>query len=83
MSNEKPAGVRQKIRIGDLLVKHGVITEDQLMTALTRQKNTGGKLGNTLVEMGLVSAQQFHEFLANQLNLPFIDLKHYSYEAGG
>lgn len=81
MSNDKPAGVRQKIRIGDLLVKHGVISEDQLMTALTRQKKTGTKLGNTLVEMGLVSAQQFHEFLADQLNLPFIDLKHYSYDA--
>ena len=81
MSSDKPAGVRQKIRIGDLLVKHGVISEDQLMTALTRQKKTGGKLGNTLVEMGLVSSQKFHEFLADQLNLPFIDLKHYSYDA--
>ncbi|MBD1401415.1 GspE/PulE family protein [Pelovirga terrestris] len=81
MSNDKPAGGRQKIRIGDLLVKHGVISEEQLMTALTRQKKTGTKLGNTLVEMGLVSAQQFHEFLADQLNLPFIDLKHYSYAA--
>jgi MSHA biogenesis protein MshE len=81
MSDEKSAGVRQKIRIGDLLVKHGVISEEQLMTALARQKKTGTKLGNTLVEMGLVSAQQFHEFLADQLNLPFIDLKHYSYDA--
>ncbi|MFO7766976.1 MAG: GspE/PulE family protein [Pelovirga sp.] len=81
MSTDKPAGVRQKIRIGDLLVKHGVITDDQLHSALARQKKTGSKLGNTLVEMGLVSAQQFHEFLADQLNLPFIDLKHYSYDA--
>ncbi len=81
MSNDKPAGVRQKIRIGDLLVKHAVISEEQLMVALTQQKKTGTKLGNTLVEMGLVSSRQFHEFLANQLNLPFIDLKHYSYDA--
>lgn len=81
MATEQPAGVRQKIRIGDLLVKHGVITDDQLGSALTRQKKTGSKLGNTLVEMGLVTAQQFHEFLADQLNLPFIDLKHYSYNA--
>ena len=81
MSTDKPAGVRQKIRIGDLLVKHGVISDDQLHGALARQKKTGSKLGNTLVEMGLVSSQQFHEFLADQLNLPFIDLKHYSYDA--
>ena len=45
MSSDKPAGVRQKIRIGDLLVKHGVISEDQLMTALTRQKKNRWKTG--------------------------------------
>lgn len=80
MVAEKATAPRQKIRIGDLLVKNGVITEEQLMGALATQKKTGGKLGNTLVELGLVTSQQFHEFLANQLNLPFIDLKHYNYK---
>lgn len=79
--SEKPAGVRRKIRIGDLLVQHGVISEDQLMSALATQKKTGNKLGNTLVEMGLVTARQFYQFLADQLNLPFIDLKQYNYDA--
>ncbi len=80
MTTEQAAGPRQKIRIGDLLVKNGIITDDQLMNALATQKKTGGKLGNTLVELGLVTSHQFHEFLADQLSLPFIDLKHYNYK---
>ncbi len=80
MATEHATGPRQKIRIGDLLVKNGVITDEQLMNALATQKKTGSKLGNTLIELGLVTSQQFHEFLANQLQLPFIDLKHYNYD---
>ncbi len=49
------------------------------MSALAAQKKTGGKLGNTLIDLGFLSTQQFYEFLASQLNLPFIDLKHYNY----
>ncbi|MDX2493504.1 MAG: GspE/PulE family protein [Desulfuromusa sp.] len=80
MATERATGPRQKIRIGDLLVKNGVITDEQLMNALATQKKTGGKLGNTLIELGLVTSRQFHEFLANQMNMPFIDLKHYNYK---
>ncbi|MDX2479105.1 MAG: ATPase, T2SS/T4P/T4SS family, partial [Desulfuromusa sp.] len=80
MATEHATGPRQKIRIGDLLVKNGIITDEQLIHALATQKKTGTKLGNTLIELGLVTTQQFHEFLANQMNLPFIDLKHYNYK---
>ena len=80
MVAEHATGPRQKIRIGDLLVKNGVITDEQLINALATQKKTGSKLGNTLIELGLVTSQQFHEFLASQLHLPFIDLKHYNYK---
>jgi MSHA biogenesis protein MshE len=78
--SEQSLKARKKIRIGDLLVKNGVITDQQLMHALAMQKKTGGKLGNTLVELGLVTPLQFHEFLASQLDLPFVDLKHYNYD---
>ena len=81
MMADMAPGPRKKIRIGELLVKNGIISEEQLMSALAAQKKTGSKLGNTLVDLGLVTSQQFHEFLASQLNLPFIDLKHYNYNA--
>ncbi len=73
------AETRQKIRIGDLLVKHGVISEDQLRTALETQKIQGGKLGNTLISLGFIDPQQFVEFLARQLHIPAINLKNYPY----
>jgi MSHA biogenesis protein MshE len=79
MAGEPGTPPQKKIRIGELLVNKGIITEEQLMTALATQKKTGSKLGNTLIDQGFVSRQQFHEFLATQLNLPFIDLKHYHY----
>ncbi len=71
---------RKKIRLGDLLVENGVISEDQLMAALADQKKTGQKLGRTLIHKQLVTEQQLMELLSTQLNLPYIDLKKYNYE---
>lgn len=79
MAGEQGTPPHKKIRIGELLVNNGIITEEQLMSALAIQKKSGNKLGNTLIEQEFVSKQQFHKFLATQLNLPFIDLKHYHY----
>ncbi len=73
------AAPKMKIRIGDLLVQNGVISEAQLMEALDRQKQTRQKLGKTLVTMGYVQEQQFLEFLSQQLNIPLVELGHYSF----
>lgn len=70
---------KMKIRIGDLLVQNGVITEPQLMEALDKQKQTRQKLGKALVSMGYVEEQQFLDFLSQQLNIPLVDLTHYSF----
>lgn len=72
---------RKKIRLGDLLVEKGLITEDQLMSSLAAQKKTGQKLGRTLISTGLVTEEQMLELLSAQLQIPFIDLKQYSYDA--
>ncbi|MFK5915309.1 MAG: ATPase, T2SS/T4P/T4SS family [Woeseiaceae bacterium] len=71
---------RKKIRLGDLLVEKGLITEDQLMQSLAAQKQTGQKLGRTLITSGLVTEDQMLELLSTQLQVPFIDLKKYSYD---
>ncbi|NWO04393.1 MAG: Flp pilus assembly complex ATPase component TadA [Alteromonadaceae bacterium] len=70
---------KKKIRIGDLLVQNDVITEDQLMTALREQKNTGRKLGRTLVELGYVEEDTLLNILSRQLNVPFVQLRHYQF----
>lgn len=63
-----------KMRLGDLLVQECIITNEQLMQALNSQKTTGRKLGDSLIELGYVSEKQLLAFLAQQLNLPFLDI---------
>lgn len=74
------SALRQKIRIGDLLVQNKVITEEQLQLALQKQKSTGTRLGRTLVSMGYVSDEKFLEFLSEQLKIPFIDLRRFRFD---
>src|SRR4051812_23558352 len=70
----------KKIRIGDLLIAHKVISEEQLTAALADQKKSGRKLGRVLIENGFLSEDQLLQFLSQQLNIPYIDLKRYHYK---
>jgi MSHA biogenesis protein MshE len=71
---------RKKIRIGDLLVQNGVITEDQLRTGLQRQKETGLRLGRTLIDLGYLDEDKFLNFLSQQLRIPFVDLRRFDFD---
>ncbi|WP_303291844.1 GspE/PulE family protein [Marinobacter sp. SS5-14b] len=71
--------LKKKIRIGDLLVQNDVITEQQLMTALREQKNTGRKLGRTLIDLGYVDEDNLLNILSRQLEVPFVQLRHYQF----
>ncbi|MEE2763387.1 MAG: GspE/PulE family protein [Pseudomonadota bacterium] len=71
--------LKKKIRIGDLLVQNDVITEQQLMTALNEQKNTGRKLGRTLIDLGYVDEDNLLNILSRQLEVPFVQLRHYRF----
>ncbi|MBA6263603.1 MAG: ATPase, T2SS/T4P/T4SS family [Colwellia sp.] len=68
------AAPKLKMRLGDLLVHEHIITNEQLMQALNSQKSTGRKLGDTLIELGYIGERQLQEFLAQQLNVPFLDI---------
>ncbi|MDA8364215.1 MAG: GspE/PulE family protein [Gammaproteobacteria bacterium] len=67
----------KKIRIGDLLIEHKVISQEQLNAALAEQKKSGRKLGRVLIENGYLTEDQLLDFLARQLSIPYIDLKRY------
>ena len=73
------AAPKTRLRIGDMLVQQGVITEAQLKEALDRQKQTRQKLGKTLVSLGYVKEKEFLTFLSKQLAIPMVDLTHYSF----
>ena len=63
-----------RIRLGDLLIQHGLITSDQLNTALDEQNRTGRKLGAVLIDLGYVAESQMLNQLADHLHIPFIDI---------
>lgn len=74
------AAAPKRIRIGDLLVNHNMITEPQLQHALQEQKLTGRKLGATLVELGYVDENSLLSLLSQQLHIPFIELKQFRFD---
>ncbi len=71
---------KQKIRIGDLLVQHKVISESQLEQALAEQKTSGRKLGRVLIDLGYVTEDQILELLSRQLDIPHIDIRHFRFD---
>ena len=62
------------------MIAHKVISQEQLNAALAEQKKSGRKLGRVLIENGFLSEDQMLNFLAQQLNIPCIDLKRYNYK---
>lgn len=67
--------IATKMRLGDLLVEGGLITESQLQSALDIQKQSGGKkLGSILVDLGIVSEEQMLEVLRKRLNISMVHL---------
>ncbi|WP_158965630.1 GspE/PulE family protein [Paraglaciecola sp. L3A3] len=67
-----------KIRLGDLLLQNGIITEDQLTQTLAAQKQSGRKLGVMLIELGFVTEEQLLSFLSQHLKVPHIDINQYN-----
>lgn len=70
----------QRLRIGDLLVAQQYISPDQLDLALKEQKNTGQKLGRTLISLGLIEEDTLLELLSRQLNYPYVELQNFRFD---
>ena len=60
--------------LGALLLHDGLVTEDALQAALNQQRGSGKRLGEVLVERGAVTRTQIARVLAEQHELPFIEL---------
>ncbi|HYI10981.1 MAG TPA: type IV-A pilus assembly ATPase PilB [Thermoanaerobaculia bacterium] len=69
------------VRLGELLTKASLISQDQLKEALRVQKETGGKLGETLIKLGFVSEEDITECLSQQFGVPSINLQHFEIDA--
>jgi type IV pilus assembly protein PilB len=67
-------------RLGDILVREGLITQDQLKKALLEQKSSGMRLGYTLVKLGFIEETEVTKMLARQYRMPAVDLSRFEVE---
>ncbi len=59
-------------RLGDYLVRRGLISQDDLQAALRLQERTGEPLGQVLISGGTISEEQLYRSLAEQRGLEFL-----------
>ncbi len=61
-------------RLGEILLREGLVTREQLSQALSEQRNTKHRLGYVLVKLGLVQELEITKVLARQYRMPAVDL---------
>lgn len=69
------ADLRQKKRIGDMLLEEGIITKEQLEDALERNKTAKKKIGEMLVDLGYTTEEAIAKGLSTQMDIPVISLQ--------
>ena len=65
---------REYQRLGDILVRKGLLNEDRLTQALASQKSSGSRLGEVLAAMGWLSEEDLARALAEQYDYDYIEL---------
>ncbi len=68
-------------KLGEILVREGLITHEQLRKALLEQKNSGMRLGYTLVKLGFIEETEVSKMLARQYRMPAVDLSRFEVDA--
>ena len=68
-------------RIGELLLKEGLVTQDQLNKALAEQRHNGTRVGYNLVKLGYVKETDLTRMLARQHKMPAVDLAKFQVDA--
>lgn len=67
----------KKIRLGEILLQKNLITQQQLDQAIALQTKGRKRLGEALIELKLITEHNLFQILAEQLNIPIIDLSTY------
>lgn len=62
------------LKLGQILIRSGVLTAEQLKDALEKQKDSDRRLGEILIENGYISEMQMIRSLEQQLAIPYVDL---------
>jgi hypothetical protein len=67
--------MKEKMRLGDLLLEKKIVTENDIQMALEHLKVHGGKLGQALVALEIITEDKLLAALRHHLNIPSVDLK--------
>jgi type IV pilus assembly protein PilB len=67
-------------QLGELLIEHGIINDQQLQKALAVQKEKGGLVGELLVALGFAKEEDIAQAITVQYGFPYLPLS--SYEIG-
>jgi len=75
MKPSKGLTTRRRVRLGEVLVEAGLISQTQLEQALQTQQATGERLGRVLVSMGLATPDAIAKAIASQLGLEYVNVQ--------
>ena len=75
ISHVSRTGMRSRVRLGELLMEAGSVSPDELMKALDRQKGSGKRLGEVLIQLSIINEAGLARCLAIQWGFPFLDLE--------
>jgi type IV pilus assembly protein PilB len=62
------------LKLGELLIKEGLLTDAELEKAINFQRQEGGRLGEIIVKLGLVKEDEIVRVLGKQLGIPYFTL---------
>lgn len=65
---------QDKKMLGQIFIEHKLVTEDQINLALRHQRQTGGKIGSILLELGFLKSDDLLEFLSKHFGVPSADI---------
>lgn len=66
-----------KKKLGQMLIESGIITKEELDTALAEHKLGGKLLGETLVDLGSATEEEITAAISAQYGIPYLALDHY------
>ncbi len=72
----RPASAKaaqRRLRLGDLLLREGLVTREQIQKALSRQRILGGLIGTNLLDIGAVPEELLLEILGQQVGTPTVE----------
>lgn len=69
--------IQRSLRLGEMLVEQGVITHENLETALEKQRGSGKRIGDILIELGYAAETDVLHCLQVQAGVPYLPLELY------